>query len=125
MIPLKLAHLLPTNNMLAANAASSKQQAVKVLVRIRPPNSPDSAIATIINAKKITIPKPFHDNGTKSYSFDRVLGPEATQAAVFSPVEVLLKDVFEGIHILATDILISTLIVYDAGDLLVRKKCYG
>ncbi|RKO86043.1 P-loop containing nucleoside triphosphate hydrolase protein [Blyttiomyces helicus] len=71
-------------------------QGVKVLVRIRPAKSPTSDLCTSFTPSTVTIPKPFHDDGSKTYSFDSVLGPESCQDDVFEEVQVLLKEVFQG-----------------------------
>ncbi|KAI8816707.1 P-loop containing nucleoside triphosphate hydrolase protein [Fimicolochytrium jonesii] len=83
-------------------APTRNQQALKVVVRVRPPKNANCELAATVeeNSKagkaRIVIPKPFHDNGTKAYSFDKVYGPKAGQADVFVEVENLLKDVFDG-----------------------------
>ncbi|KAJ3186481.1 hypothetical protein HDU85_007300 [Gaertneriomyces sp. JEL0708] len=74
----------------------TKQQAVKVLVRVRPPKTTDCEVATEVEPGKITIPNPYFVNGSKTYTFDKVFGSDATQAQVFADVEVLLRDVFQG-----------------------------
>ncbi|TPX61067.1 hypothetical protein PhCBS80983_g01397 [Powellomyces hirtus] len=86
----------PCSRRKTEGSSRGKQQTLKVLVRVRPTNSATSEIAATVESDKVTIPKPFHDNATKAYSFDRVFGSQATQADVFSEVEVLLNDVFEG-----------------------------
>ncbi|KAJ3170409.1 Kinesin-like protein kif22 [Geranomyces variabilis] len=94
------------------SSSSSQKQALKVIVRVRPPNSciartlpplppqhdlpPSPLLATTITESTVTIPKPYHDSATKSYSFDRVFGPVASQADVFAHVEPLLCDVLAG-----------------------------
>ncbi|KAJ3145246.1 Kinesin-like protein kif22 [Geranomyces variabilis] len=96
----------------SSTSCSSQKQALKVIVRIRPPNpstvrtfpsiapqcdsSPPPSLATTITESTVTIPKPYHDSATKSYSFDRVFGPAATQTDVFAHVEPLLCDVLAG-----------------------------
>ncbi|KAJ3173491.1 Kinesin-like protein kif27 [Geranomyces variabilis] len=88
----------------SSTSCSSQKQALKVIVRIRPPqsippqcdSSPPPSLATTITESTVTIPKPYHDSATKSYAFDRVFGPAATQTDVFAHVEPLLCDVLAG-----------------------------
>ncbi|KAJ3154072.1 Kinesin-like protein kif22 [Geranomyces michiganensis] len=96
----------------SSSSCSAQKQALKVVVRVRPPSCglqpppsttstpvtppPPPPLATTITESTVTIPKPYHDSATKSYSFDRVFGPAATQADVFAQVEPLLRDVLAG-----------------------------
>ncbi|KAJ3298147.1 Kinesin-like protein kif22 [Borealophlyctis nickersoniae] len=79
----------------SASNAQPKQQSVKVVVRVRPAKQ-GAEVCAVVGDGTVTIPKPYHDNGSKTYSFDKVFGPEATQSSIFGEVEPIIREVFEG-----------------------------
>ncbi|CAA0834665.1 P-loop nucleoside triphosphate hydrolases superfamily protein with CH (Calponin Homology) domain [Striga hermonthica] len=76
---------------------------IRVYCRIRPflPGQPSFlSAAEVVDEKTLTILTPAkHGKGKKSFSFNRVFGPSASQEEVFSDTQPLIRSVLDGYNV--------------------------
>ncbi|XP_050237642.1 kinesin-like protein KIN-14I isoform X2 [Mercurialis annua] len=96
-------HKVLEENRKLYNQVQDLKGSIRVYCRVRPFLSGQSNYLSIVDHMEegnIVINTPArHGNGRKSFSFNKVFGPSATQAEVFSDMQPLIRSVLDGFNV--------------------------
>ncbi|CAN0889089.1 Kinesin-like protein KIN-14I [Linum grandiflorum] len=96
-------HKVLEDNRKLYNQVQDLKGSIRVYCRVRPFLSGQSDYLSTVNYLEegtITINTPSrHGNGQKSFSFNKVFGPSATQAEVFGDMQPLIRSVLDGFNV--------------------------
>ena len=79
--------------------ARDKKWRIQVVARLKPVPPEETAVVTMVDATTLSVPREdlgFDESTTASFTMDRVVGPEASQADVYALFRPLVSATCRG-----------------------------